>query len=355
MSGPDNRFYSSQLPSNGQTNIFSVTSAAGGKTVYPAVPVLASLDQSLPDGNLLGTGIALANSQYSLIKVNTEGSVTQIYQFPTTVKLVGPAIYATDGNYYGVSAPVSDPTGVASVYKVTPTGLATTLWNLPNGSANGFPMPILQGNDGNLYGATPGGGVNLTGTIYKLTLSGQYTLLYTFPNNYSSYPTALIEASDGNLYGATYANPGFGGYSQLFRVTKSGAYTLMYAMKNMTADGGCQCDLVQGSDGIIYGTAQVGGITGAGMIFALNAGLPKPRPWAQDFSPQSGAAGTQVRIWGHNLLAASVAFNGIPATAVSNSGSNYVWATVPAGATTGPITVTTPGGAITTTASFTVP
>jgi hypothetical protein len=49
-----------------------------------------------------------------------------------------------------------------------------------------------------------------------------------------------------------------------------------------------------------------------------------------------------------------VQFNGTPATAVANSGSNYVWAIVPAGATTGPITITTPGGTVTTTASFTV-
>jgi hypothetical protein len=49
-----------------------------------------------------------------------------------------------------------------------------------------------------------------------------------------------------------------------------------------------------------------------------------------------------------------VQFNGTHATSVSNSGSNYVWATVPAGATTGPITVTTPGGLSTTPASFIV-
>jgi hypothetical protein len=61
-----------------------------------------------------------------------------------------------------------------------------------------------------------------------------------------------------------------------------------------------------------------------------------------------------VRIWGANLLSATVQFNGVPAVAVSSSGPNYVWATVPAGATTGPISVTTPGGSNTTQASFTV-
>jgi hypothetical protein len=64
--------------------------------------------------------------------------------------------------------------------------------------------------------------------------------------------------------------------------------------------------------------------------------------------------GTNVRIWGQNLLSAAVQFNGVAAATVSNSGPNYVWATVPAGAITGPITVATPGGTETTQASFTV-
>src|ERR1039458_3645735 len=55
-----------------------------------------------------------------------------------------------------------------------------------------------------------------------------------------------------------------------------------------------------------------------------------------------------------NPLSASVEFSGVAAMAVSNSGPNYVWATVPAAATTGPLTVTIPGGTYTTEASFMV-
>jgi hypothetical protein len=118
--------------------------------------------------------------------------------------------------------------------------------------------------------------------------------------------------------------------------------------------GACQCSLVQGSDGDIYGTAISGGPNNGGVIFALELGLPKPAPRAQHFGPASGAVGTRVLLWGSNLLSASVQFNGVAATAVSNSGSNYVLATVPPGATTGPITITTPGGTVTTKESFTV-
>jgi hypothetical protein len=159
----------------------------------------------------------------------------------------------------------------------------------------------------------------------------------------------LIEASDGNLYGVHQANDGDG---RIFRITRSGRYTQVYGMN--AADGLPPCWVVQGSDGIIYGIAHAGGSIGSGTVFALDAGLPKPKPQAQHFQPRSGAVGTQVRIWGYNLLSASVEFNGVPATTVSNSGSNYVWATVPVGATTGPITITTPGGSLTTHASFTV-
>jgi hypothetical protein len=90
------------------------------------------------------------------------------------------------------------------------------------------------------------------------------------------------------------------------------------------------------------------------VIFSLELGLPKPAPAVVSVRPDSGAAGTQVLLWGSNLLSASVQFNGVAATEVTNSGSNYVSVTVPTGATTGPITITTPGGTVTTTHSFTV-
>jgi hypothetical protein len=118
----------------------------------------------------------------------------------------------------------------------------------------------------------------------------------------------------------------------LFRVTTSGEYTPLH-----TFGEGCYCPLTQGSDGIIYG-----------------ATINGPAPRALQFIPQTGAPGTKVHIWGYNLLSATVQFNGVTATAVTNAGSNYVWAVVPAGVTSGPITVTTPGGVSITPGSFTV-
>ena len=130
-------------------------------------------------------------------------------------------------------------------------------------------------------------------------------------------------------------------------MTAGGQYTELYNISGRA--GGCSCKLMQGSDGILYGVAE-GGANGIGTIFALNVGLPKPAPQALSFSPSQGAVGARVRIWGYNLLSSSVQFNGAAAAKVEGSGPNYVYATVPAGATSGPVTVTTPGGTSTTSA-----
>jgi uncharacterized repeat protein (TIGR03803 family) len=344
MSGPDNRFYSA-LGQNGVAQMFSVTQAEGGKVVYPGQDFAAELSQNLPDGTLLETAGWSGTSYF--IKASTDGTITSIYQFPSGDKLLGNALYGSDGNYYGVAC---QQTGAGYMFRITPAGSLTKLYTFPSGAFDGlFTNAILQGNDGSFYGTTPTGGPQHAGTIYKITPSGQYTLLYAFASTNNGGPISLIEASDGDLYGATLGTVGAGN-SQLFRLTKSGGDPQLFPL----SDAYCYCGLVQGSDGNIYGTAVAGGTTGQGLVFVMNAGLPKPQPWAQQFGPQSGAPGARVRIWGQNLLSASVEFNGVPATAVSNSGSNYVWATAPAGATSGPITVTTPGGANTTQASFTV-
>jgi uncharacterized repeat protein (TIGR03803 family) len=349
IGGANGRFYSAVEVGVHPASVFSLGPAAGSKQVYLSPALVPSLRQNLPDGTFLGLALAASGGPWSVANMDLKGAVTPLHEFPAGERLQT-AIYADDGNYYGISE-----NGPGYLFRLTPSGTLTKLLNFPDSTVTGLdPAPLIQASDGNLYGATPVGGANGTGTIYKLTLAGQYTLLYTFPKNQDSWPTALIEASDGNLYGATLGNIPRSGHSEFFRITRSGQFTVLYVMKNLSADGVCQCSLVQGSDGNIYGTAVSGGPVNGGLVFALEAGLPKPAPAPRSFSPQSGAVGTAVRIWGSNLLGASVRFNGGPATGVSNSGPNYVWAKVPAGAKSGPITIATAGGTVATRDSFKV-
>src|SRR5213593_2523531 len=77
-------------------------------------------------------------------------------------------------------------------------------------------------------------------------------------------------------------------------------------------------------------------------------------PTITGFTPASGPVGTSVTISGTNFSGATaVRFNGVGATFMVNSATS-IQATVPAGATTGPISVITPGGTATSGTNFTI-
>ena len=77
-------------------------------------------------------------------------------------------------------------------------------------------------------------------------------------------------------------------------------------------------------------------------------------PTISNFSPNKGAVGVNVTINGTNLTGVTaVMFNGTSASFTVNS-STKITAKVPAGATTGPISVTAPGGTATSATNFTV-
>jgi hypothetical protein len=349
---PNGLLYSS-VSQVGSGQIFSVGPTAGTVTTYPASSyALTPVAGGLPSGQLFGIAYNYSNGSNNLATVGTGGGVAGFYMFPSTDRYPGVPIYGTDGNFYGVAQPNTAGQN-AYLYKVTPSGIATTVATLPflmtDFAGQGL---VLQGSDGSFYGVQSTGlgcsKGNPHGGVYQLTPAGQYTLLHDFGVCGNGIVNSLIEASDGNLYGAIQ------GDSTLFRLTRTGEYKALFSPSNGATQGLCPCRLIQGSDGKIYGSALGGGPGGFGVVFSLDVGLPAPAPQALKFAPQSGPAGTRVRIWGNNLLGASVEFGGVPGGKVAAAGPNYLWATVPDGAPSGPITVTTPGGTSTTPASFTV-
>ena len=158
------------------------------KLVYAPQQMAPSLSSNVRDGAFLAVGVVISNGLWYLFKVDEQGVVTPLHQFPSgTEPLPLDAIYGSDGNYYGVYW-LHDGSG--AVYRVTPDGAYTKVLTFPTNSFfnTSSYVALLQSADGNLYGATTSGGANGTGTIYKLSLDGQYTSVYVFPKGPSAIP-----------------------------------------------------------------------------------------------------------------------------------------------------------------------
>lgn len=108
------------------------------------------------------------------------------------------------------------------MFKMTSDGTVTTLYSFcAQASCDDglFPMAgLIQASNGNFYGTTSGGGVGsiYLGTVFEITSTGVLSTLVAFDIEDGAYPyAALVQGTDGNLYGATvgggpYTDPELG-------------------------------------------------------------------------------------------------------------------------------------------------
>ena len=106
-----------------------------------------------------------------------------------------------------------------------------------------------------------------------------FTLLHTFgpPAPDGAYPwSTLVQGADGNFYGTTAAGGQFDA-GNIFRVTLSGNLTPIYTFTNGTDGAHPRAALIVGGDGNFYGTAAYGGTNGAGTVFKVSTNECLPR------------------------------------------------------------------------------
>jgi uncharacterized repeat protein (TIGR03803 family) len=184
-------------------------------------------------------------------------------------------VKGANGNFYGTTS-LGGSNQSGTVFEVTPSGAFSVIYNFcsqiqcTDGDDPG--AGLVRATDGYFYGTTYGGGSHGGGTVFKVGPDGEFTTIYSFcsqPNcaDGSGPSAALIQATDGSLYG-TNAESGAGESGTIFKITPSGTLTTLHSFS--PADGQYpDSGLIQGTDGNFHGTVDQGGTHGAGTVFQM--------------------------------------------------------------------------------------
>jgi uncharacterized repeat protein (TIGR03803 family) len=239
-------------------------------------------------GNLYGTtnngGDAYCTAHYyepgcgTVFKIDAAGHETVLYRF---TGMNGDGVIPTgliidaQGNLYGMTT-YGGAFGYGTVFRVDSSGNETTLYSFRGAGVGDGASPIsglTRDSQGNLYGATLDGGSGNCddlnpggGTVFKLSPSGQETVLYRFTgtNGDTCFPTSELVLDDaGNLFGFTAVI----GYGAAYKVDASGHETVLYRFPGIEEPFGLLA--IPGQPGSFYGVLYVGSNGGPGGIFKL--------------------------------------------------------------------------------------
>lgn len=357
------------------------TATTGGAQSDPAAFVQGS------DGNFYGVATSGGGTGKvgTVIKVAPNGVITVLHAFtgpPDGREPTGTMVQGPDGNFYGTTN-AGGAYDQGTVFRITPAGVVKIIHSFckVNGCPDGFdPVGgLVLGTDGKLYGTTQGGGTGgHPGTVFQITLGGTLKTLHNFGGLDGAKPLAgLVQHTDGNLYGTT-TNGGTNDMGTVFSISMAlkpfvelfettgpigTPVTILgtgFSTATRVSFGGITAAFKIVSDGEITTSVPVGAKTGFVTVKTPTVSFNSSKkflvtPQITGFNPPSGPVGTAVTISGESLIQTKkVTFNGTAATSVVINSDKQITATVPAGATTGLITVTTLGGSVSSGTSFTV-
>lgn len=221
----------------------------------------------------------------TVFSMTTSGAEQVLHSFGGTEsggRLPYASLIDIQGTLYGTTG-YGGTSNDGTVFSITPVGKEKILHNFGEGSDGEYPLANLLDVSGTLYGTTSNGGTNLCGssengcgTVFSVTTSGTYHVLYNFrPGTDAQNPDAGLIDVHGTLYGTTY-NGGIttcGNVARcgtVFSVTTSGKETVLHRFDG--ADGSNPAFALTSVKGTLYGTTSYGGAYGGGLVFSMTIG-----------------------------------------------------------------------------------
>jgi uncharacterized repeat protein (TIGR03803 family) len=187
-----------------------------------------------------------------------------LYSFPNTSgNPNAPLAEGPDGALYGTTL-----AGDGTVFRITGSGQFTVIGNFnrtngrnPEGSG------LTLARDLNFYSTTQYGGSGDIGVFFRISTNGPITKLIDFTGEHGAYPTSggITLGNDGNLYGLTLTFDVFHYYATAYKITTAGVLTVLARFTNGNVLNIPYGHLTLAPDGNFYGAT-------LGRVFRMTPG-----------------------------------------------------------------------------------
>jgi uncharacterized repeat protein (TIGR03803 family) len=267
------------------SNLAGAVTSAGASLIVltgqpPSIVSQGSNQTVLPGAPASFTVAAAGNPPFSYFWQLNGTSLTDgggISGSASNTLTISPTADASAGTYSIVITnsfgSVTSAVAVLNITAVTTAGVRLeTLYSFDTNAFGINPhASLLQANDGNFYGTASGGGASNAGTVFRFTTNGVISLVHPFTGGTDGEGPegGLIQGTNGLLYGTTSQGTSlYGGTA--FKMTTNGVIT-SYPLNPASTGSFPDAGVVQGTDGNFYGTTTSSGVGGDGTVFRLTA------------------------------------------------------------------------------------
>lgn len=291
--GSDGKLYGTTYNggSNGNGTVFRLDASASAAN-YTLLHEFDGVNSAKPqngvtqgvDGKFYGSttsgGLTGKGTIFQLDASGASPAYKDIHRFDGSGKRPGHLIQGKDGNLYGANAEHLFKFDISGVKPTT-----TVLANLLKDSFSRYDLysqvnGLLQARDNKFYGIFENYSIDIA-DMFQLDTSGTsptYELITSLPKyrSNSPRPRGLIQASNGKFYGATLTGgigfSGGGSGGTIYQYDLSGAepiYTKLHEFDGINGQNP-RAGVIQASDGKLYGTTSLGGQYNLGTIFRID-------------------------------------------------------------------------------------
>lgn len=200
----------------------------------------------------------------AIFKIDNAGNFTVVHSFTRSdgaYPQYGRLTMDAGGNIYGVTE-YGGAFNKGALYKLSKSGELTVLHSFKGGKDGCLPYgSVVRDGHGNLYGTTSYCGSKNDGTIWEVSEKGKETILHNFAGGTGDgcFPYGgVVRDSHDNLYGATYSCGAYGYYGTLYELNESGSLILLHSFNN--SDGAYPTgEVLLTASGTLAGTTYKGG------------------------------------------------------------------------------------------------